>query len=760
MVRSFKETPPRKPNNIRGMKEIQAPLPPIYRNRPAKPAKRACPNKECSAPRVEDGVCHNCGTVVDDSNIVAEVQFGESSSGAAVVQGSFVSADQGAAKSMGPAFRRAGGSEDRETTIREGRRTMQALAVQLRISESVVNSGVQIFKLAAMHNFIQGRRMDMVVAVCLYSACRKEKPCRVMLIDFADKTEVNVFKLGHTFKALHSAITLAKDGILPVLPEDLIYRFAMKLEFGDLTHKVAEDAVRMVQRMSLDWMVMGRRPSGVCGACLILAARMNNFRRTVTEVVYIVKVTTHTIQKRLDEFKLTPSSALTVEEFLNNEFLESAHDPPSFYEKSEEFIKAKEARKRKRRGLDEDEDEDGEDGENGDEEGNGQNSTQETAGANDGQNSPKPGDPLLAVELRRDADGFAIPRIPNQESQIDPRLLNEEIDERSGLSITSLVQQFGDQLGEQDDEIDAELEAAVPSAPKRAPKHNQAVHVPEEWHNSEVRLESEISEMINDPQTSEHAISYAKAAKLAEQHMIIARANEPDRNISMDVNVGEDEFADDPEVANCLLNEVESLKKEKVWVNANKDWLRKKQVQEYQKKIADQGPKKATRHRKKKPRIGELQTSAASSPAEAAINALKQRTWSKKINYDAINKMLSLSNNGSMLGSAATSCVTSRAPSTVPESPSAPVSVSNSRAGSVIPEDRNASQTPVPRTGNAETDVAESLIDEDYEQESVVAEAEAVDDWRADFRNGDEDEDEEMEDEVEALDFGEINYED
>jgi transcription factor IIIB subunit 2 len=30
----------------------------------------------------------------------------------------------------------------------------------------------------------------MVVAVCLYSACRKERPCKVMLIDFADKVQV------------------------------------------------------------------------------------------------------------------------------------------------------------------------------------------------------------------------------------------------------------------------------------------------------------------------------------------------------------------------------------------------------------------------------------------------------------------------------------------------------------------------------------------------------------------------------------------
>jgi transcription factor IIIB subunit 2 len=70
---------------------------------------------------------------------------------------------------------------------------MQALSAQLKIPEATINSGVQILKLAASHNFIQGRRLDMVAAVCLYSACRKEKPCRVMLIDFADRIQVCFF---------------------------------------------------------------------------------------------------------------------------------------------------------------------------------------------------------------------------------------------------------------------------------------------------------------------------------------------------------------------------------------------------------------------------------------------------------------------------------------------------------------------------------------------------------------------------------------
>lgn len=87
----------------------------------SRPAKRACPNPQCSSPKVEDGICHNCGWVVDDSNIVSEITFGENSSGAPVVQGSFLGADQGFSNNMGPAFGRVGNENTRDSTVREGK---------------------------------------------------------------------------------------------------------------------------------------------------------------------------------------------------------------------------------------------------------------------------------------------------------------------------------------------------------------------------------------------------------------------------------------------------------------------------------------------------------------------------------------------------------------------------------------------------------------------------------------------------------------
>ena len=597
----------------------------------AAPARQQCPNKACPKPNVVDGTCQTCGRVADDSNIVAEVQFGETSSGAAVVQGSFIGADQAGVRSMGPAFRRVGGTEDREKSVREARGLMQGYAQQLNVSESLVTAGTQVFKLASSANFIQGRTLASVAAVCLYAACRAEPPCKVMLIDLADLVQLNVFKLGRIFKKLNEVVPIGNDGLIPVYPEDLIWRFATKMEFHQDTAKVAEDAVRLVKRMSRDWMVMGRRPSGICGACLLMAARMHNFRRTVREVVYIVKVTNHTIQNRLQEFNFTESSQMSVEDFLKQDFLESSHDPPSFYRKSDEYRDMIDEKSRKRRRSEEV-----------------QPPTPRPrrmtdAGA-DLSKAPE-------IQFRRDADGFIIPPLPSQIPQDTP-------DE--GESLEKLAQEFGDAMEEEEEASGGDGGGGDGGGGKG--KGRAQLPINEEWEDDERELEGQIEEIFNDPFTYEHALAYSNAEQRARIHSSWALQQRPGKDVSMSEDVGEDEFADDPEVVNCLLSPDEARIKELIWVNQNKDWLRQHQEKVFRKKMEAERPKQ-TRRRRKRARMGEGQTSPASSAAEAAVSVAKDRAWSKRINYDAIRNMFDIPNGG--LGSAATSRKTSLAGSVV-----------------------------------------------------------------------------------------------
>ena len=280
-----------------------------------------CPN--CGSADIEtdaargDAVCIQCGTVIEENAIVNEVTFAQDAGGGSSVVGQFV------ATSSGLGF----GKESREVAFTNGQRHISQLAQALRLAEHHQEAAQRLFMLAVQHNFIQGRRTQHVIAACLYTVCRREKTPH-LLIDFSDVLQTNVYLLGSCFLKFTRLLSLA----LPIIDPSLyIHRFASKLEFGDKTHLVSMCALRLVQRMKRDWIQTGRRPSGICGAALLIAARVHGFRRTQREVVRVVRICDVTLRRRLTEFAETPMGALTARELdtVDIEALPAA-DPPSF----------------------------------------------------------------------------------------------------------------------------------------------------------------------------------------------------------------------------------------------------------------------------------------------------------------------------------------------------------------------------------------------------------------------------------------------
>lgn len=89
---------------------------------------------------------------------------------------------------------------------------------------------------------------------------------------------------------------------------------------------------------------------------------MNNFRRSVEEIVQVVKIADTTLKKRLDEFKKTPSGKLTLADF-RRVWLEEEQDPPAFTkgtEKEERERQKKSKGKKRKRERDTEEEGDGE----------------------------------------------------------------------------------------------------------------------------------------------------------------------------------------------------------------------------------------------------------------------------------------------------------------------------------------------------------------------------------------------------------------
>ena len=278
-----------------------------------------------------------CGVVAEENPIVSEVTFAENAAGAATVQGSYVSNDQSHAN-----FGNGRGSmESREQTIQNGKKRIKNVALSLGIPDHISEEAHQWFKLALNANFVQGRRSQNVIAACLYTACRRSGT-RHMLIDFSTRLQVSVYAVGATFLKMVKALHITE--IPPVDPSIFIQHFADKLDFGKRTGKVIREATKIAKRMSDDWIRQGRRPAGVAGAAILLAARMNNFRRTHLEIVAVTHVGAQTIQKRLTEFKKTQVSKLTIDDFRDDKkegIVVNKMLPPSFDKGRKELRKRK-----------------------------------------------------------------------------------------------------------------------------------------------------------------------------------------------------------------------------------------------------------------------------------------------------------------------------------------------------------------------------------------------------------------------------------
>ncbi|KAM3421755.1 Transcription factor IIIB 60 kDa subunit [Cercospora zeina] len=333
-------TRPRRPP----LGSINRPAVPPRKRAPAKPAApsaKKCPNKECGGTSFseDDGkvVCLECYTEIAENNIVAEVTFEENAGGRATVQGGTVNESSRHARTLGSsAYRKVGGGERNSLADVQnaGRKALEQLCPKLGILQQVQIQAEQIWVLAANINFSAGRRTDEVVAACLYAACRRQRDNKILLMDIAELLQINVFRLGEVYKDMCRELYITQDHSVGhqhlVELEPLIYKYCDKLQFAEKTKDVASDALKIIRRMNRDWIVSGRHPAGLCGACIILAARMNNFQRTVREVVFVSKVADVTIAKRVEEFRRTKASGLTVDNFRKyaNRMVHQ-HNPPS-----------------------------------------------------------------------------------------------------------------------------------------------------------------------------------------------------------------------------------------------------------------------------------------------------------------------------------------------------------------------------------------------------------------------------------------------
>lgn len=551
-------------------------------------AQSSC--KYCGATEIDvdrargDAVCTNCGAVLEDTLIVSEVQFEETAGGGSRAVGQMVTGS-GGARIQG--FRYGGSKAARELTIARVRTTMKLIADQLQLNDDIVESAMRLYETALIRNFTVGRRRSHVLAACIYITCRV-KESSLMLLDISDVVQVNVYELGRTYTKLAHELFIN----IPVLdPCIYVTRYAQKLELDGDTHKVSLTALRLLQRMKRDWMAIGRRPSGLCGAALLVAARMHGYNRSVQDLVGIVNMSTSTIRKRLTEFAETPSGKLNLDEFEAVD-LEEEQDPPIFKVNK---MKAKEK-----------EDE---------------------------------VDPDVVVQLREYQEAIES-QLEDRQAQVHKRFakyLETPAEFHKGVALSK----------EEEDLLSGNF---IMEDTMNTIREIADVEVDDDLVVAKGLLENkEECTDVNNSTTIKEVKSQFSALTEADEglpRVLPLEEREPDYVVQENDNGALDlDGIDDTEIDNYILTREESALKAKMWVAENMGFLkteREKQIQKAKEAASGKDKKRKIKRSKK-------QLIKQGTPGENFQKILQEKKISKKINYDVLKNIDALL-GGSGLG--------------------------------------------------------------------------------------------------------------
>jgi len=268
-------------------------------------------------------VCTYCAKVLGESQIVSITSFNQDGR---LMGKKHNKRKRGSTKIIGGhGSRRLKSSRDintiRPETIKLYERRIENIADVILDSgmdlQSICCSAKYFYKIARCCNIVYGYSTDLVAGACLYLGIRVQKrPPPILLLDISHELRVDVFDIAAVFMKIARMCHIhGKD-----------------LHFGSKEEKcILATSLKIFKKMRDDWLNVGRRTCGVCGACLFIAAKIHNRPRSMHDIIKVVRVGFSTLETRLNEFVRTKASRLTVEDWEHGKQNKlTPHYPPSF----------------------------------------------------------------------------------------------------------------------------------------------------------------------------------------------------------------------------------------------------------------------------------------------------------------------------------------------------------------------------------------------------------------------------------------------
>jgi len=250
----------------------------------------ACP--ECGSEKIVvsrqagEMMCKDCGLIIDDGLIEIATTTKNAEHPHLATAGTLV--DKGYRVKSGWIH------STREKNIKSGMSKIAVVASKLGLPDYVIKEARLIFKNAVERDLTIGRDKVTMAYASVYTACIiggiPKTPLEVVSFTSITKT-----KLLRSVKILRTKLNL---NLNPVDPEDLIPRFASRL---DLQGTTVTKAAEIIQKARKKGIVAGRHPETIAAAAIYLAAQQTKDKRTQRQVANTTGVLEVTIRKRSKE---------------------------------------------------------------------------------------------------------------------------------------------------------------------------------------------------------------------------------------------------------------------------------------------------------------------------------------------------------------------------------------------------------------------------------------------------------------------------
>jgi len=166
----------------------------------------------------------------------------------------------------------------------------------LDLPYSVRERASQFYRDASESDLIQGRSIEAIVAACVYASCRCGGYTRT-IEEIAERAKCDQQAMTNGYQVLNRELGVEA---LVMTPKSLLPRIASLVGVSDgVRHRALELATFATEC----GIANGRKPSGVAGACLYLAATESETSVTQNEVADAAGTSPVTLRKRYTELQ-------------------------------------------------------------------------------------------------------------------------------------------------------------------------------------------------------------------------------------------------------------------------------------------------------------------------------------------------------------------------------------------------------------------------------------------------------------------------